>query len=174
MKDIKTEVDKFIEEFKNSPEIENIRQAIAITLGDENKLNLENIKLVEKKLNQWFKFRLYSMGRVIENLETISEKHDFGYKLGVGYSVEAKKDKINIGRYLLHLLLIIESKDREIKNLTASVQAERMNYLEMETAISDFVNDETNPEEFRKKFSRFYWLLESMEGKLRRGPNEIF
>lgn len=163
MKDIKQEVDKFLENFQNASEIENLRNAIVVSIGQEGKIDLENLEKVEKILNEWFKERLYSLGRIIEEFKIIFKKDDWDNTIGIGYSVEAKKDKINIGRYLLHLLLIIECKNRQIENLQKEVQAGKETYLDMEEIISVLINDETIPEDIKDRFSKFYWLKEYKE-----------
>ena len=158
MKDIKQEVDKFLQDFESAPEIEKLRNALAFNISQEGLVDLETVKEVEALLNKWFERKLYSLGRTIEELKTISNKFDYDTRIGIGYAVEAKKDKINIGRYLLHLLLIIESKDREIENLRKEVQAEKQNHLEMEDIISELINNEKTLEEIKIECNKFYWL----------------
>lgn len=160
MKDVKIEVDKFLQEFQSAPKTEELRNAISLVIEQEGLIDLETIERVETLLNKWFGQKLYSLGRIVENFKTISSKYDYNPKLGIGYSVEAQKDKINIGRYLLHLLLIIESKDGLIENLQKEVLASKQTYLDMETIISDLVNDENTPSEIKNKFNKFYWLAE--------------
>jgi len=163
MKDIKQEVDKFLQDFESAPEVEKLRNAISFTIEQEGLVDLKTIEEVEGLLSNWFERRLYSLGRIIKKFKTISAKQDYDTRLGIGYSIEAKKDKINIGRYLLHLLLIIESKDRLIKNLQEEVLAGKQTYLDMEEIIKILVNDETIPENIRNRFSAFYWLREYKE-----------
>lgn len=158
MKDIKQEVDKFLETFKNVDEIERLRKAITIENSQEGLRDLEIIKEAELLLIKWFKRKVYSLGRIINKLEILFTEKDYNHEICIGYSVEAKKDKINIGRYLLNLILIIESKDREIVNLQKEVQAEKQNYLEMENIISDLINEEKTSEEIKKECNQFYWL----------------
>jgi len=159
MPDIKIEVDKFLEEFKSSPEIEKLRHAIAIAIGDRKTMDLNSLKKAKELLEKWFKNKLYSLGRVIENFETISSKQDYDFSLGLGFSVDAKKSEINIARYLLHLLLVIESKDRQINYLNQEVSGAKNTYLDMENEISNLIKDKKIPDEIKEKFTKFYWLF---------------
>ena len=154
MKNINDEVNKFLEEFKSAPELEKVRHAI---VANKN-IDLETIKEAQNLLNKWFRRRLYSLGRVVKHVEALTAKFDFDYKVGLGYSVEAKKDKINIDRYLMHLLLAIESKDREIAHLKSEVGQARETYLDMEDAISRFVNDRRIRKTMHDRFCKFYYL----------------
>ncbi len=163
MKDIKQEVDKFLQDFTSAPEVEKLRNAIGFNIGQEGLVDLKTIEEAETLLNNWFERKLYSLGRIIEEFKTISRKGDWDKTIGLGYSIEAKKDKINIGRYLLHLLLIIESKDRQIKNLQEEVLAGKQTYLDMEEVISILINDEKTPEDIQNMVLKFYWLKENRE-----------
>jgi hypothetical protein len=158
MKDIRQEVDKFLENFSSSLNVDKLRNAVAFNISQEGKVDLKTIKEAEEYLNNWFERKLYSLGRIVEGFETIARKIDYQSQLGIGYSVEAKKDKINIGRYLLHLLLIIESKDREIGYLKNEVKETKGTYIDMENMISDLINDQNTPSEIKDKFNQFYWL----------------
>lgn len=158
MKDIKIEVGEFIQKFQSVEEIEEIRTALNIVIGQNKEIALETIKQVQSVLNSWFKRKLYSLGRIVKEVKTLADSSDYGYELGLGYSVEAKKDKINIGRYLLHLILIIESNERQIKNLKDEVKYSKQTYLDMENAISDLINNPTTPQDIQNKLDKFYWL----------------
>ena len=87
MKDIKQEVDKFLQDFESAPEIEKLRNALAFNISQEGLVDLETVKEVEALLNKWFERKLYSLGRTIEELKTISNKFDYDTRIGIGYAV---------------------------------------------------------------------------------------
>jgi hypothetical protein len=121
------------------------------------------IKKIDILLSDWFGDKLYAEGRFADKVKTISGVNDYGHGLGLGISVEAKKGKINIARYLMYLLLIIDSKDCAIKSLGSSVGFEKSKYLEFENAISKLLNNSNTPEWVKEELGPFNYLLEEEE-----------
>jgi len=120
MVDLKNVIDKFIKRWESAPNIERFRNAISIS---EQSTDLRNLKTLRVKLSSWFGKKLYATGykAIGKNIEAISGAHDWGTTLGVGFSIRAGKDKINIGRYLMHLLLRLEVLERENAHIKEAI-----------------------------------------------------
>lgn len=164
MIDIKAKVDKFLKDFADSSETETLRKAVAVPKKAAFRdCELRVFKVAKRKLGEWFRCKLYSMGRDAKKVQAFHEEHDFGCEIGLAYSVEAKKDKINIGRYLAHLLLVLDSKDREIKRKDSEIYHTRQTYLYMEDTISRLLNSKRVDDKIKERFQQFYYLIEREE-----------
>ena len=152
MSDLKKEIDDYMSKFASAENQEVIRHALSMTAPNEKKMFKRAIKKAEKILSNWFGDRLYSLGFIVDKVDTFSREADYGSKLGIAYSLVTKKDRIDIGRFLMQLVLINEAKEREIKTLKAEVSIERKVYSDMAEAIGDLVNREALSDSFDKGF----------------------
>ena len=167
MKDLKVSVNEFLKEFHSRKHEDLLRHAIGFNIKS-GKVALKVVKIAQDKLNDWYGKRLYAYGEIIGDFKTISNEMDYGFMLGIGYDVKTKKvikDKINVGRYLVHLLLFTEGKEREIENLKREVQSAKETYLDMENVIREILADKKVSEGIKDKFSKFYWLKEDWKNE---------
>jgi len=157
-------VDEFIDNFLKRPEAEQIRHAISLPIGTA--FNKKSIKFALKALKKWFKVKLYVEGREAKSLETIVQEFDCVHGLGIGFSIKEaiKKGDFTYGRFLNHLLLLLESKDRKIKSLEIEVDSQKQNLLDYENSLQELMYNEQIPKEIRDKLSGdFYWLQKTIE-----------
>ncbi len=152
----------------------------AISFSIENGLP-KALKEMEKALTYWFGKKLFSLGRTIKELEVIADrsygknfKKDLKMDYGLGFSIKTEKGKMNIGRWIGHLMMMIEQQKGETewyrkkaRTLEEEYRARKIEinkewqtlYLEEEAFIINLYNNKRTSKSIKKQIERKFGRL---------------